>query len=103
MIMNGGHMYKRISVVLAVAIMTACSSTGVRNFQKDEVLSTLNDQDKPDRADEGHPITFKNDKLYSVGVAYIQGSERPEAGARISSHNAKANIAKSIETKIESI
>lgn len=94
---------KKIALFIATAMLVGCAGTGVKGYKKNEVLETLNGQDKPSWANEGQPFQISDDKVQAVGVTYIRGDERPEAGSRISAHNAKAQIARSIETRLESI
>ena len=91
-------------ILTMVAINLGCSTNGgVKGFQKDEVLSTLNDSSRPSWADESKPFVVKDGKVMSIGVTYINGNERPEAGSRISENNARANISKVIENRMEFI
>lgn len=92
----------KYSVVLVALTLSACSSAPTINgFQKDETLSTLNDKSQPDWADESKPFVVKDGKVLSVGITTLSGSDRPEAGMRISENNARANIAKSISNRME--
>lgn len=94
---------KKLAIALPMLLLAACASTGVVNYQKDQVLSTSNNEDQPDWANENVPFQIKDGKVYSVGVAYIGGNEVPSAGARISANNAKANIARAVENRMEFI
>ena len=97
-------MKKLISCIFILAYcVLSCTSTGVLNYQADTILSTMNDKPQPDWADESQPFTIKSGKLYSVGVTEIRGDERPSAGTRIAENNARANIAKAVENRMEFI
>lgn len=89
--------------VITGSFFAGCSSTGVKQYQRDEILSTANDKSQPDWADETKPFQVKDGKVQSVGLAYIKGDERPDAGARISANNARSNIAKAVENRMEFI
>ena len=84
-------------------LISGCSSPTMKGYEKDETLSTLNDSSQPDWADESHPFVFRAGKAYSLGVTTLRGDERPEAGERISENNARANISKTIEDRMEFI
>ncbi len=92
---------KKIALVIVTAILAGCSGSGVKNYSKDSVLSTANDTSQPDWADETKPFEIKDGKVYSVGVAWIRGDEIPSAGARVAANNARANIAKAVENRLE--
>lgn len=92
-----------VIVPLAMCLLQACSSTSMKGFDRDETLSTLNDSSQPDWADESHPFVFRLGKVYSLGVTTLHGDERPEAGMRISENNARSNVAKAIEDRMEFI
>jgi|GEM_PF-2992391 len=95
---------KKLSVLLVAVSLMGCShGRGIPKFERDETLSTMNDESKPDWANEGKPFFVKNSMVYSVGVASIRGDERPEAGVRIASSNARANVARAISTRAEYI
>jgi hypothetical protein len=70
-------------------------------YEEDKVLSTLNNKSQPDWADESKPFLIRDGKAFSVGVATLRGSDRPEAGFRIAENNARANIAKQVENRME--
>lgn len=89
-------------IVLIPLVLSACSSTPpVKGYEKDATLETLNDSSQPDWADESHPFVLRSGKFYSLGVTTLRGDERPEAGIRIAENNARANIAKTIENRLE--
>jgi hypothetical protein len=98
-------MKKSIGLFLVV-VASGCSSTPVVNgvkYEKDQILSTSGDQSQPQWAADGElqPFTFKDGKFFSVGIATISGSDRPEAGLRIAENNSRANFSKGIENKLE--
>jgi hypothetical protein len=92
---------KRTIAALSLFVFSACSSTGVVNYERDKVLATANDEDQPDWANENVPFQVKDGKVFSVGVAYIRGDEVPSAGGRIAANNARVNIAKAVENRME--
>jgi hypothetical protein len=93
-----------VYMCLPIVCCQACSSTpSVKGFQADETLSTLNDRSQPSWADESVPFGVRDGKAFSVGVATLRGSDRPEAGFRIAENNARANFAKTIENRMEFI
>lgn len=94
---------RNFSAAICLIALSACSSTGVVNYERDQVLSTANDEDQPDWANENVPFQIKDGKVFSVGVAYIRGDEVPSAGGRIAANNARANIAKAVENRMEFI
>lgn len=87
--------------ILATLALSACSSPGVKNYQKDDVLSTANETSQPDWADETKPFAIRDGKVLSVGVAWIRGDEIPSAGTRVAANNARSNIAKAVENRME--
>lgn len=92
-----------IGVVLALVGCSSPTKSTTPDYAKDEVLSTLNDKPQPEWADESTPFKIERGTVYSVGVAYIRGDERPDAGARVSEHAARAQIAKAVETRLSSL
>ena len=92
---------KKITLAMTIVALSACSSPGVKNYHKDDVLSTANDTSQPDWADETKPFAIKDGKVLSVGVAWIRGDEIPAAGARVAANNARSNIAKAVENRME--
>ena len=98
-------MQNKIGILLVMFVIQACSSAAVKNYQKDETLSTSADKSMPDWAEQGETEPFRVDggKVYSVGITQIRGDERPEAGSRIALNNALANVSKHIENKMEFI
>lgn len=93
-----------LPIVLIGMTVCACSSKPpVKGYMEDEILSTSNNKSQPDWADETKPFYIENGKVHSVGLTTLLGSERPEAGMRISENNARANIAKIIQNRMEFI
>lgn len=89
---------------LCLFLLTSCSSNPtIKGYEKDEVLSTSNDRSQPDWADETKPFEIRSGTVYSVGVTTLRGQERPEVGVRIAENNARANIAKTIQNRMEFI
>jgi hypothetical protein len=95
-------------ILVTALVLSGCSSSpqinGVK-YEKDQVLSTSGDQSEPQWAEDGEtkPFIFKDSKFYSVGIATIPGSDRPEAGLRIAENNSRAALAKNISNKLEFI
>jgi hypothetical protein len=95
-----------LSLFVLTAFLSACSSTPVVNgqkFERDQTLATAGDKAMPEWAELGEtqPVRFDHGKVYSVGVTQLRGDERPEAGARIATNNAYANLSKHVENKME--
>lgn len=90
------------SLIILGIYLQGCSSAP-KGYEKDETLSTLGDRSMPDWAIDGEaqPFVIKSGSAYSVGVTTLHGDERPEAGIRIAENNARANIAKAIENRME--
>ena len=99
---------KTVIAILSIVTISACSSTPTVNgvkYEKDQILSTSGDKNEPQWAEDGEtqPFTFKDGKFWSVGIATIAGTDRPEAGLRIAENHSRAAFAKGIENKLEFI
>ena len=96
-----------IGVYVCFGLLGCSSAPKVNGVQieKDQVLSTMNDSNKPDWAIKGEaePFRIVNGIVQSVGVSEISGSDRPSAGLRISRNNAVSNIARTVENKITAV
>lgn len=90
--------------IVLLAILGACAPKGgIQGFKPDETLSTASDKLQPAWADDTKAFWVKDGTVNSLGIAQIRGDERPEAALRIAENNAKANIARAIETRMEYI
>lgn len=102
-------MQKIFLVGLFAIGLTSCSSApkmaNGEKFEADQVLATAGDKPVPQWAEDGElqPLVIKSGKVYSVGLTTLRGDERPEAGVRVAENSARANFAKSIETRMSFI
>lgn len=92
-----------LALVAGMAVCACSSKPPVKGYMEDEILSTSNDKSQPSWADETKPFYIEDGKVYSVGLTTLRGDERPEAGMRISENNARANIARAIQNRMEFI
>lgn len=94
-------MLKQALLVMPIILSACSSSPGVKGYEDNKTLATANGRSQPDWADETVPFKISGGKVFSVGVATLRGDQRPEAGARVSENNARANFAKAIENRME--
>lgn len=94
---------RNLAVIIFIIGLTGCAGTGIKNYQKDEILATAGDKSMPEWAERGEtePFWIEGGKVHSVGMAYIRGDEIPTAGARVAANNARSTISKAVENKME--
>lgn len=103
-------MIKKLFIGTIVTVgLAACSSKPVivngQKFEPDQTISSAGDTSMPEWAELGEtqPVRFDHGKVYSVGITQLGGDERPQAGGRIATNNAYANLSKHIENKMKFI
>ncbi len=96
-------MKKLIIVGLGLSLSACSTKSYVKNYQEEKILATASNKSQPDWADETKVFWVEDGKVHSLGITQIRGDERPEAGVRIAQNNARANISKAIENRMEFI
>ena len=97
---------KNMLLLLGVVLMTACSSTPKNSdgkpLEPDVVLSRIDDLgSRPNWLKESEPFAISGGSVISLGQTQIPGDHRVEAAYRIAENNAKAQIAKAIEQRLD--
>lgn len=94
--------------LIALLFLVSCS-TEVKNptkaeIEPDRVVSRIDElSSRPSWLKESEPFRIEKGLVISTGMTTLPGSDRVEAGYRISQNNAKAAIASAIEQKLEFI
>ncbi len=95
---------KKIIILAIAASLAGCSTKSyVQNYEEEKILATASNKEQPEWADDTKVFWIEGGKVRSLGITQIRGDERPEAGARIAQNNARANISKAIENRMEFI
>ncbi len=98
----------KICIFASALTLTACSTpqpkTGMNNVGQEVVVASMNDESMPSWARKASERSLyeADGQVISVSMTTLSGDSRIDAGFKIGELNAKAALAKTLESRIES-
>lgn len=97
----------KLTLLFAIYVISGCSSApyvGQQNIGREIVVTSMNGETLPSWAKKASERSLyeEDGNIVSVSLSTLPGDSRIDAGFKIGELNAKAGLAKTLETRIES-